>query len=135
MCSPGDPFHASPEVHKGAISSKSVSPKDPLLRKFRNFSLYSLNFCPTFSSQAPNLEIFSSQAPSLSEANISWQAPHFGNPGRTPLPEKSWVPTPPHPRSFGHPSVRAVISLSSNYCARKGVIKEHRTVFLLQSHC
>ena len=52
MCGPEDPFHASPEVRKGPISSKSVSSKDPLLRKFRNFSLYSLNFCPTFSSQA-----------------------------------------------------------------------------------
>ena len=39
------------------------------------------------SSQAPNLEIFRSQAP-LSEANVSSQAPHFGNPGRTLLPEK-----------------------------------------------
>ena len=108
MCGPEDPFHASPEVRKGPIWSKNVSSKGPLLRKFRNCSLYSLNVCPTFnpqdaiwkfsahkplnletfSSQAPNLEIFSSQAPSLSEANISSQAPHFGNPGRTPLPEK-----------------------------------------------
>ena len=71
----------------------------------------SLNFCPNFSSEAPkfgnfqltspwiwkfsahkplNLEIFSSQAP-FSEANISSQAPHFRNPGHTPLPEKSWI--------------------------------------------
>ena len=70
-----------------------------LLRKFGNFSLYSLNFCQNFSSQAPklgnfqftspqNLEIFSSQAPT-SEASISLQAPHFGwsGPG-TLLPEK-----------------------------------------------
>ena len=67
------PFHASPVVHKGPISSKRVSSQDPLLRKFGNFSLYSLNFHPNFSSQAlilkflaykpPNLEIFSSQAP------------------------------------------------------------------------
>ena len=106
------PFHASPAVRKGLISSKSISSQGPLLRKFGNFSLYSLNFCRNFSSQAPkfgnfqltspqirkflvhkppNLEIFSSQAP-LSEASISSQTPHFGNPGRTPLPEKSWVP-------------------------------------------
>ena len=107
------PFHASPVVHKGPISSKTVSSQDPLLRKFGNFSLYSLNFCPNFSSQAhkfgnfqltspqiwkfsvhktPNLEIFSSQAPPLSEASISSQAPHFGNPGCTPLPAfgNSW---------------------------------------------
>ena len=60
------PFHASPVVRKGPISSKRVSSQDLLLRKFGNFSLYSLNFHPNFSSQAPlppNLEIFSSQAP------------------------------------------------------------------------
>ena len=78
------PFHASPVVSKGPISSKRVSSQDPLLRKFWNFSLYSLHFHPNFSSQAPkfgnfqltsnqiwkfsvhkppNLEIFSSQAP------------------------------------------------------------------------
>ena len=37
------PFHASPVVLKGPISSKRVSSQDPLLRKFGNFSLYSLN--------------------------------------------------------------------------------------------
>ena len=78
------PFHASPAAHKGPISSKRVSSQDPLLRKFGNFSLNSLDFHPNFSSQAPkfgnfqltspqiwkfsahkpsNLEIFRSQAP------------------------------------------------------------------------
>ena len=78
------PFHASPAAPKGPISSKRVSSQDPLLRKFGNFSLNSLNFHPNFSSQAPkfgnfqltspqiwkfsahkppNLEIFRSQAP------------------------------------------------------------------------
>ena len=111
------PFHASPAVCKGPISSKRVSSQDPLLRKFGNFSLYSLNFRPNFSSQAPkfgnykltspriwkfsvhkppNLEIFSSQAPPpFSKASISSQAPHFGNPGRTPLPEKVECSPPP----------------------------------------
>ena len=72
----------------------------PLFEKFGSFSLYSLNFHPKLSSQAPkfgnfqltspkiwkfsvhkppNLGIFSAQA-SLSEASISSQAPHFGNP-------------------------------------------------------
>ena len=135
------PFYASPVVRKGSISSKRVSSQDPLLRKFWNFSLYSLNFHPNFSSQAPkvgtfqltsplfgnfqltspqiwkfsahkppNLKIFSSQTPKFlkfsahkppfSEANVSSQAPYFGNPGRTPLPEKKsacppryWVST------------------------------------------
>ena len=78
------PFHASPAARKGPISSKRVRSQDPLLRKFGNFSLYSLNFHQNFSSQAPkfwkfqltspqiwkfsahkppNLEIFRSQAP------------------------------------------------------------------------
>ena len=84
----------------------------PFLRKFWNFSLYSLNFCPNFSSQAPNLEIFSSQAPKFGNLQFtspkfgifSLQAlffrgkyqlasPNFGNPGRTPLPEK-WLSAP-----------------------------------------
>ena len=97
------PFHTSP-VWKGPISSKRVSSQDPLLRKFGNFSLCSRNFRPNFSSQAPkygNFQLTSSQIgkfsvhkPPISEATISSQAPHFANPGRTPLPEKSWVPPP-----------------------------------------
>ena len=111
------PFHASPAARKGPISSKRVSSQDPLLRKFGNFSLNSLNFCPNFSSQAPmfrnfqltirsqapkfeNFQLtspqiwkFSAHKPPFSEANVSSQAPHFGNPGRTPPPEKkNWVP-------------------------------------------
>ena len=92
------PFHASPAAHKGPISSKRVSSEDPLLRKFGNFSLNSLNFHPNFSSQAPifgNFQLtspqilkFSTHKPPFSEANVSSQAPHFGNPGHTPLPEK-----------------------------------------------
>ena len=109
------PFHASPAARNGPISSKRVSSQDPHLRKFGNFSLYSLIFHPNSSSQAskfgnfqltspqiwkfsahkpPNLEIFRSQAP-FSEANASSQAPHFGNPGRTPLPEKKLSAPPP----------------------------------------
>ena len=98
------PFHASPAARKGLISSKRVSSQDPLLRKFGNFSLYSLNFHPSFSSQAPkfgNFQLTSPQIwkffahkPPFSEANVSSQAPHFGNPGRTPLPEKKLRPPP-----------------------------------------
>ena len=76
------PFPASPVVRKGPISSKRVSSQDPLSRKFGNFQLTS-----------PQIWKFSAQPP-FSEANVSSQAPHFGNPGRTPLPEKSWVPPP-----------------------------------------
>ena len=102
------PFHASPAARKGPISRKRVCSQDPLLRKFGNFSLHSFNFHPNFNSQAPKFGNFSSQAskfghfqltspqilkfsthkPPFSEANVSSQAPHFGNPGRTPLPEK-----------------------------------------------
>ena len=100
------PFHASPAARKGPISSKRVSSQDPLLRKFGNFSLYSLNFHPNFSSQAPkfgNFQLtspqiwkFSTHKPPFSEANVSSQAPHFGNPGVAhPYLKKSWVPPPP----------------------------------------
>ena len=107
------PFSASPAARKGPISSKRVSSQDPLLRKFWNFSLYNLNFHPNFSSQAPKFgNFFSSQAPKFwkfsthkppfSEATVSSQAPHFGNPGCTPLPEKSWVPPPPRDVVIGY---------------------------------
>ena len=99
------PFHTSLAAHKGPISSKRVSSQDPLLRKFGNFSLYSLNFHPNFSSQAPkfgNFQLtspqiwkFSSHKPPFSEANVSLQAPHFGNPCLTPLPEKKVECPPP----------------------------------------
>ena len=90
------PFHASPAARKSPISSKRVSSQDPLLRKFGNFSLYSFNFHPNFSSQAPkfgkfqltspqiwkflahkppNLEIFSSQAPKF--GNFPLTSPPF----------------------------------------------------------
>ena len=67
-----------------------------------------LIFTQILAHKSPNLEIFSSQAPKFgnvqltspqiwkfsahkppfSEANVSSQAPHFGNPGHTPLPEQ-----------------------------------------------
>ena len=71
------PFHASPAARKGPISSKRVSSQDPLLRKFGNFSLNSLNFHPNFSSQAPKLEISAHKPPNLKI--FSSQAPKFGN--------------------------------------------------------
>ena len=100
------PFHASPAAARnGPISSKRVSSQDPILRKFWKFSLNSLNFHPNFSSQAPKfwnfqltspqIWIFSAHKPPFSDANVSSQAPHFGNPGRTPLPEKKLSAPPP----------------------------------------
>ena len=41
----------------------------------------------------PNLEIFSSQAP-LFSGKCQFEAPHFGNPGRTPLPDKKLSVSP-----------------------------------------
>ena len=59
------PFHASPAARKGPISSKRVSSQDLLLRKFGNFSLYSLNFHPNLSSQAPKFENFQLTSPQI----------------------------------------------------------------------
>ena len=92
------PFHASPAARKGPISSKRVSSQDHLLRKFRNFSLYSLNF-------HPNLEIFSSQA--LKFGNFSLTSSPFQRQMSVCKPHTSeiraahpylkniWVPPPP----------------------------------------
>ena len=89
------PFQASPVVRKGPISSERVSSQDPILRKFGNFSLYSLTFHPNFSSQLGNFQLtspqiwkFSVHKLPFSEANVNSQALHFENVGRTPLPEK-----------------------------------------------
>ena len=106
------PFQASPVARKGPISSKRVSSQDPLLRKFENFSLNSLNFHLNFSSQAPkfgnfqltspqiwkfsahqppNLELFCSQAPLFRgkcHHTSEIRAAH-------PYLKKSWVPPPP----------------------------------------
>ena len=123
------PFHASPVVHKGPISSKRVGSQDPLLRKFGNFSLYSLNFCPNFSSQAPkfgNFQLTSPQIwkflvhkPPLSEVSISSQAPHFRNLGCTPLPEKK-LSAPPDPFLFIQGTeLEQVIKFSSIHCVHQ----------------
>ena len=109
------PFHASPAACKGPISSKRVSSQDPLLRKFGNFSLNSLNFHPNFSSQAPkfgnfqltspqvwkfltykppNLEIFRSQAP-LFRGKCQFATPTLRKPGpHTPTWKKVECPPP-----------------------------------------
>ena len=89
------PFHATPVARKGSISSKRVSSQDPLLRKFGNFSLSSLNFHPNFSSQAPNLEIFRSQAP-LFRGKCQFASPTLRKSGsHTPTWKKVECPPPP----------------------------------------
>ena len=109
------PFHVSGSLssqgsHFMHFKQKSQFTR-PLLRKFWNFSLYSLNFHPNFSSQAskfrnlqftsPQIWKFSVHKPPSSGANItslSSQTPHFGNPGRgphTPTWKKKKVECPP----------------------------------------
>ena len=109
------PFHASPAARKGPNSGKRVSSQDPLLRKFGNFSLYSLSFHPNFSSQAPkfgnfqltspqiwkfsahkppNLEIFRSQAP-LFRGKCQFASPTLRKSGpHTPTWKKVECPPP-----------------------------------------
>ena len=99
------PFQASPAARKGPISSKRVSSQDPLLRKFGNFSLYSLNFHPNFSSQASKFGNF--QLTSLKfgkfplasppfQRQMSVRKPHTSEiRAAHPYLKKSWVPPPP----------------------------------------
>ena len=89
------PFHAShfKLVRKGPISSKRAYKsvhKPPFWEKMENFA-YSI-FAKISALKPPNLKI-SVHKPIPSETRVSSQAPHFGNPGRTPLPEKklSWL--------------------------------------------
>ena len=115
------PFHASPAARKGPISSKRVSSQDPLLRKFENFSLNSLNFHPNFSSQAPkfgnfqltspqiwkfsahkppNFEIFRSQAP-LFRGKCQFASPTLRKSGPHTPTWKKKIECPP-PRRGTH---------------------------------
>ena len=93
------PFHASPAARKGPISSKRVSSQDPLLRKFGNFSLYSPNFHPNFSSQAPKFGNFQLTSHPF-QRQMSVCKPHTSEiRAAHPYLKKSWVPPPPpdHP--------------------------------------
>ena len=105
MCGPEDPLTPLLPLARVPFQAKESIHKTPF-EKTENFSLYSLNFHPNFSSQAPkfgNFQFtspqiwkFSAHKPTFSEANVSSQAPHFGNPRRKPLPEKK-VECPPPP--------------------------------------
>ena len=88
------PFHASPAARKGPISSKRVSSQDPLLRKFGNFSLNSLNFHPNFSSQAYKFGNFPLTSPPF-QRQMSVRKPHtLEIQAAHPYLKKSWVPPP-----------------------------------------
>ena len=96
MCSPGDPpFHPLPLVHKDPIWSKSVSSQDPVLRKFGNFSLYSLNFCPNFQLTSPQFGNFQFTSP-LFQKQVSVRKPHtLEIRAAHPYLKESWVPPSP----------------------------------------
>ena len=120
MCSPEDslftpllplarvPFQAKESVHK-----------TPFWENLEILASTASIFTQISAHKPPNLEIFSSQAPKFgnfqftspqiwklfrsqapfSEANVSLQAPHFGNLGRTPYLKKGECPPPPRPWS------------------------------------
>ena len=99
-----DTFHTSPVVRKGPISSKRVSSQTHFWENLEILASVASIFAQTLAQKPPNLEIFSSQAFQiwkfsihkllLSGTNISSQAPHIGNPGHTPLPEKKKLSDP-----------------------------------------
>ena len=62
-------------ARKGPISSKRVSSQNPFLRKLGNVSLYSLNFHPNFSSQAPKFGNFQLTSPPF-QRQMSVRKPH-----------------------------------------------------------
>ena len=109
------PFHASPVVHEGPISSKSASSQDPLLRIFGILASTASIFAQILAHKLPNLEIFSSQAPKFGnfqftssqiwkfsvhqlpfQRQISVRKPHTSNIWAAhPYLKKSWVPPLP----------------------------------------
>ena len=89
------PFHTSPAARKGPISSKRVSSQGPLLRKFGNFSLNSLNFHPNFTSQAPKFGNFPLTSPPF-QRQMSVRKPHTSEiRAATPTWKKVECPPPP----------------------------------------
>ena len=140
------PFHASPVVHKGPISSNGVSSQDLLLRKFWNFSLYSLNFCPNFSLQTPNFEIFSSQAPKIWKFSVhkppnleifSSQAPLFQRQISVRKPHTSEIRAA-HPylkRSFSAPPPIRVHYIPSGHSSTKVNMHDQRFSDTLSRIC
>ena len=109
MCGPEDPlFTPLLPLARVPFQAKESVHKTPFWENLEILASTALIFTQILAHKPPNLEIFSSQAPKFgnfqltspqiwkfsahkppfSEANVSSQAPHFGNPGRTPLPEK-----------------------------------------------
>ena len=99
------PFHASPAARKGPISSKRVSSQDPLLRKFGNFSLYSLNFHPNFSSQAPKFGNFQLTSPQIWKFSAHKLTPLFR--GKCQFASPTLRKSGPHTPTWMHQSIDA----------------------------
>ena len=109
MCGPEDPlFTPLLPLARVPFQAKESVHKTPFWENLEILTCTASIFTQILAHKPPNLEIFSSQAPKfgnfqltspqiwkfsahkppISEANVSSQAPHFGNPGRSPLPEK-----------------------------------------------
>ena len=116
MCGPEDPlFTPLLPLARVPFQAKESVHKTPFWENLEILASTASIFTQILAHKPPNLEIFSSQAlkfgnfqltspqiwkfsahkPPFSEANVSSQAPHFGNPGRTPLPEKKLSAPPP----------------------------------------
>ena len=96
---PWRPLFTSPVVHKGPIMilSNSQFTSPPFEKKWEIF----LNFCPNFSSQAPQIWKFSVHKPPLSEPMISSQVPTSEIQAAHPYLKKK-LSVPPSP-GFFHP--------------------------------
>ena len=98
MCGREDPLFTPqvPAARKGPISSKRVSSQEPFWENLEILaSTASLNFHPNFGSQAPYLEIFSSQAP-LFRGKCQFASPTLRKSGpHTPTWKKVECPPPP----------------------------------------
>ena len=69
------PFHTSPVVRKGPISSKRVSLQDPFWENLEILASTASIFTQIWAHKPPNLEIFSSQAPKF--GNFQFTSPPF----------------------------------------------------------
>ena len=125
LCGPEDPLF-TPLLPLARVPFQArVSSQDPLLRKFGNFSLYSLNFHPNFSSQAPTFGIFQLTSPQIGKFSAhkppNWeifrsQAPLFRGKCQfaSPTLRKSGPHTPTWKKVECPPPRGLVIWLSTN---------------------
>ena len=91
MCGPEDPFsncsHSSQGSHFKQRSFKNQFTRPPFEKKMEILASTASIFGQILALK-PQIWKFSVHKTPLSEAKLSSQAPCFGNPGQTPLPEK-----------------------------------------------